>query len=426
MYEDLGKAEPRLSLPHRASRAVLAMDALLTPQRLRVYPVVLLATWLLSYVLVAIMDPQWTPLPDFVARWTAGHILLEGDVSRLYDPGYQGELQRTLGSDRLSWFVSPPFVAVLFAPLAAMPYPAACLTWFLLSLGGLTWAAWRLKPLAPRCLAERSAQVMLIMAASAPVLELLGSGQDTVVVLVAVCAGMRLLHDDHDAVAGAVLGIGVIKPHLIFLVPVLLVLLRRWRTLAIFGSTASLAAVLSWLLVGTTGITTWLSIPFSNLYSTEVTAGQAWKSTSLTSALRGLLPASVEWWRVAVLLLAVVMVVVGVVAMRHSVRAGWCSRAWAVLLLTTALGSPHFLLYDAVLCFPVLLALAGALWDATTRVLLAAIFVLAWLAAPLHAALIDAAWPTTVLGSPWIVVGLVILWLRLIRRAPAVTVGSVG
>ena len=53
-------------------------------------------------------------------------MLLDGQVSLLDDPAGRSVVQaEQLGATSLSWFVSPPFVAGIFAPLAALPYPAS-------------------------------------------------------------------------------------------------------------------------------------------------------------------------------------------------------------------------------------------------------------------------------------------------------------
>ena len=47
-------------------------------------------------------------LPDYLAHWTGGRMLLDGHASTLFDPAAQAALQlRLVGSDGLSWFVSP-------------------------------------------------------------------------------------------------------------------------------------------------------------------------------------------------------------------------------------------------------------------------------------------------------------------------------
>ncbi len=59
-------------------------------------------------------------LPDYLAHWTGGRMLLDGRIDELYDPAVQAHLQHSEvpGYQGLSWFVSPPFAALLYEPLA--------------------------------------------------------------------------------------------------------------------------------------------------------------------------------------------------------------------------------------------------------------------------------------------------------------------
>lgn len=405
----------------RISRRDLAenADQLLTRERLTVYPCLLLLAWLATFT-ASLVVGQAELLPDFAARWTAGHLVVSGDVGSLYDPGVQSKVQaKALRRTSLSWFVSPPFVAVLFAPLGALPYGLACILWSAVSVGALVWAMFLLKPLAPVHLRNNWHLALLIGAACAPTLELLGSGQDTSLIVLAVVAGMRMLRSGQPGLAGAVLALGLVKPHLIFLVPVLLLLRRQWHALAGFASTGAALLGLGWALVGSKGMATWLSVPFTPLYVSEVTQGQAWKSTSLSALLIGVAPSADPWWNTMATLAGMGAVIAGLAVLVKFRGRTVSTRDWGILLLTTCVASPHVMLYDVVLAVPAVLVTPARDWDASLRVRLAATFALLWLMSPLHAVALGLPSPAGALDAPWAALGLLLLWVRSLRVGPS-------
>ena len=78
-------------------------------------------------------------LPDFSIFYTAGRILRDRQGSRLYDDALQESVQRSfspLAVQRRGGILPynhPPFEALLFVPLAHLPYVTAYLTWFLVN-----------------------------------------------------------------------------------------------------------------------------------------------------------------------------------------------------------------------------------------------------------------------------------------------------
>jgi hypothetical protein len=77
------------------------------------------------------------------------------------------------------------------------------------------------------------------------------------------------------------------------------------------------------------------------------------------------------------------------------------------------------MLYDLVLLLPALWGLAEIAWRPTTRGLVAVVFVIAWLVAPLHTVTSGLVWPFSILGTAWIAVPLCLLWWTLVTAKPA-------
>jgi hypothetical protein len=63
--------------------------------------------------------------PDFLTHYTAGRMVLAGEAAQLYDLPVQAAAQEAaLGAplDRPSPFLLPPAAALIFVPLATLPY----------------------------------------------------------------------------------------------------------------------------------------------------------------------------------------------------------------------------------------------------------------------------------------------------------------
>jgi hypothetical protein len=335
----------------------------------------------------------------------------------LFDPAYQSALQATeLGATKLSWFVSPPFVALLFAPFALMPYGLACAVWGFCSIVLLVASARIVVPLLPGRLRAQRGRVFLILASAAPTLELIGGGQDTILVLFLVIAVIRLIAAHRGTAAGLVLGLGLVKPHLLALLVVLLLMRRLWRALAGFVVSGGVLVALSWWLVGWAGLRTWVTVPFGDLYRSEVVAGQAWKAVSLPSLVTSLGPPDLPWWQLIGVLTAAILTLFSVLAIFVLRSAKVWPAVWGIALLATLVSSPHAMLYDAVLAYPAVAALAVSAWNAITRVLLAATYVLLWFMAPLQLLVQNGSWPVSLLAAPWAALSLAALSWALIRR----------
>src|SRR6476646_570398 len=89
-----------------------------------------------------------TGYPDFTIFYTAGKCLVQGRGRQLYDPETQFAIQREFASEvkqreNALPFNHPPFEALLFAPLARLPYVAAYLVWAVVNIA-LVLGFWNL------------------------------------------------------------------------------------------------------------------------------------------------------------------------------------------------------------------------------------------------------------------------------------------
>ncbi len=213
----------------------------LTPERARVYAVVAVLAFLgtLAGLLAALnggYDQSGLPFGmDFASFWAASRLIWAGQGAGVYVRALHQVAQLPIVPAREyeAFFYPPPYL-LLCAPLAALPFFGA-----LAGFMGVTGAAYAA---ALRC-AARAPFAVLAALAFPPVLQNLIAGQNAMLTAAILGAGLTLM-DRRPRLAGAILGLMVIKPHLALAVPFALVLSGRWRVLVCAGlSAAALMAV---------------------------------------------------------------------------------------------------------------------------------------------------------------------------------------
>jgi hypothetical protein len=83
-------------------------------------------------------------------------------------------------------------------------------------------------------------------------------GNVTILVAVAVLAGWWLLETRRDFLGGAILAAALFKPHLIVMLPLALVVARRWRALLGFAAVAAVGGVVTLVMLHPDGIRDYL------------------------------------------------------------------------------------------------------------------------------------------------------------------------
>jgi hypothetical protein len=226
----------------------------LTPQRVTHYP--LLATAVLLCVAVydrlagdGLQNAFGGALGgDFMAFYTAGHFVASGTAERLYDASAQLAFQEQVVGGKLSGvalWVSPPYLAWLFAPLARLPYVWAFVACVGLSLGGV-WLSFR--SLGRELALEQSPTRLLWIALQYyPTLQWLLNGQMTGLWLVLALHVFLCLRRGRDVPAGLLLGLFAVKPPLALGLAVALLAARRFRALSAAASSAGALVALGFL-----------------------------------------------------------------------------------------------------------------------------------------------------------------------------------
>lgn len=180
-----------------------------------------------------------------------------GSAALLHGEALYGTLPPT-GDGQFLLFTYPPFAAILLAPLAVLPYWAACLTLTLLTLGVLAVVlVTALRALGARCDWPRVAVLLLAAEVLEPVLRTLYAGQLDLLLLALVV--LDVLVDDPRLPRGLLIGLAAA----IKLTPavfLLYFLFRRDTRAAVTAVVTFLATTaLGFLLAGADSVRYWTS-----------------------------------------------------------------------------------------------------------------------------------------------------------------------
>ncbi len=182
---------------------------------------------------------------DFVNFWSAGRLVLEGLVEKGYDPlAYKALLKDwfapATGFTNLSY---PPSLLPWLAPLAAIPYFWALALWSLAGVALFIAAALGRKP------HQGDGPLIAALLISPVAISNLVFGQIALLVTALFIAAMRVL-PARPVLAGVLIGFMTVKPQLGLLMPVFLLAIGAWRTIAAAGVTALALGALSVALFG--------------------------------------------------------------------------------------------------------------------------------------------------------------------------------
>jgi alpha-1,2-mannosyltransferase len=178
---------------------------------------------------------------DFVSFWTAGELVLEGHAVDAYNEVPHFFKQLALHGDPDSWaylaFFYPPYVLLLCAGFALLPYLAALGLWLASSCAAYAAA---LRALVPKDLHDREAVWVLFLGYPA-VLVNAGFGQNGFL-STALLGGAAVWLGRRPVLAGLCFGCLSYKPQLGIVVPLALAVAGRWRCFAAAAATVLVLA----------------------------------------------------------------------------------------------------------------------------------------------------------------------------------------
>jgi len=177
---------------------------------------------------------------DFVSFWAASRLVLSGHPADAYVQAMHRLAELPVLSGKYEAFYYPPSFLLLCAPLALLPFFAALAVFQ--ALTGLAFLA------VIRGILRRRWAIVAALAFPAVPLNIV-PGQNGFLTAAITGGGLMLL-DRRPRLAGLILGLMVIKPHLALAVPVALLASRRWRVLCWAAISALAVLAVTWLAFG--------------------------------------------------------------------------------------------------------------------------------------------------------------------------------
>jgi len=293
---------------------------------------------------------------DFSNVYAAGQLVLEGNPAAPYDPGQHRERERAIFGETTPFYgwLYPPFFLFVAATLALMPYPLALAAWqgmslllYLLSIRAILRAS--VPPGRARTEQEASYKLWLLLAVSFPAVFVnIGHGHNGFLTAALLGAALVLL-DRRPIVAGILLGLLAYKPQFGLMIPLVLAVSGRWRTMALAAATVGALAIATLLAFGLDAWTSFLgSAQFTRVIVLEQ-GGPGWhKMQSVFSWVR--------MWGGAVPLAYASQ---GAITLALAAGLAWLWRSHcafalqaAALALAALLATPYSLDYDMMVLAP--------------------------------------------------------------------------
>lgn len=222
---------------------ILRSGSWLTAERQRVYPRLLLGVLLLTAIFTVAFPKAIGPKDlqlgtDFSQVWVAGKEVRAGAPEAPYDLARHIAAQRAeFGADAgvFGWHY-PPYFLALAALLAGLPYLAALSVWQFSTLFAYALAV---VPILTGAGLRRTEAIIVALAYPAVFINL-GHGQNGFLTAALLGGGFRLL-DRRPILAGALFALLAYKPQFLLVLPLALLVQRRWR--ALIGAGAGLVAM---------------------------------------------------------------------------------------------------------------------------------------------------------------------------------------
>jgi hypothetical protein len=189
---------------------------------------------------------------DFRQLYAAGYMVRTGHASELYDYRAQQNFQDALvGNDeRALPFIRPAYQALFFVPFSLLPYRSAYLAFLVLNTLLLAIASWLLRSTMENLARVWRGLPVFVFLVFYPIALALMQGQDSILLLALLAAGLVALDQGWELTAGILVGLGLFKMQIVIPIALLFLLWKRWRFSAGFALSASLASLISLWVVG--------------------------------------------------------------------------------------------------------------------------------------------------------------------------------
>lgn len=196
---------------------------------------------------------------DFLPFYTAGTFVNNGMHDLIYDLGAVKATEHELADKNgleigksFGPFWNPPFYALIFGPLATLPYREALFCWTMLNVASLLAAMILLiRFLKPDSDWRTTSLVPLLILVSVPFIQAISHGQNTFTSLMLVALIATFWRKRNAVVAGLCCGLLLYKPQLAGLLVIMVMLDLGWRAgLAAAGAGACFFLISAYLMPG--------------------------------------------------------------------------------------------------------------------------------------------------------------------------------
>jgi hypothetical protein len=235
----------------------------LTPDRSLAYAVLtMIAGFGIAFSLWVNAPERLKNSVDFPAFYNAGRIINEYPRGSLYDRELQQTLYQEIAPAAAArtnlFFAYTPFFALFFAPLALLPYLTAFACWVLISLVLFT-VGFRLTWIAASLPVRDFKNGLVLALGFLPFYSwCLFTGQTSAFGFFWLALAIYLDRKGRRFLSGCALAMLLYKPTLLLLIVPMLLVTKRWRTLAGFGVGAAVLSLISLALIGFSGIPQYL------------------------------------------------------------------------------------------------------------------------------------------------------------------------
>lgn len=212
-------------------------------------PAIVIAAVLLGFMLTIAAGAENMTLPngqplfgDFTAFWSAGRVALDGHAADVHVRAVTEAYQREVAPDVryfAPWNSPPPFLLIACV-LALMPYPVSALVFLISTLALFLYAMRKLLP---------DTRALLFVVTAPAVIYHAGTVQAGLLIAGVSALALYWL-DTRPRLAGAFVGLLVIKPHLALLWPLYLALTKRWNAFLAAAASALVFCAIAALLFG--------------------------------------------------------------------------------------------------------------------------------------------------------------------------------
>ena len=333
--------------------AVRRIAAALTPPRLTRWGVVLFGLSLFVYVHTMMVPGLIDRVgrfkgTDYIQFYVMGSFAADHRLDALYDAdAHLAEGRRRIHPELQFYAAHPnygPQVALAFAPLALLAFPASLAMFLALTAAGYgvsVWLLWR------ECDALRShGRLVALLAAASPLLwNVARYGQASAIPLLLWSVALVALRRNREFAAGLAIGCLAFKPQLGIVLGVVLLAARQWRIVAGAAVTAIGQLGVAWLAAGSGVMAQYFGELWRLALNPALIAVYPSEMHSVRGFLQLLVPSATLVSAGAFAALAVAMVV----AVRCWSTAAPLGLRWGLLVLLTVLASPHLVSYDLVL-----------------------------------------------------------------------------